>query len=308
MRSLYTSILIISDIEGSSGCWNRLAAKYKTREWAHACVDMSLDVNAVVTALFDAGANYIRIQDFHRTGYNLLPELIDKRTEFFPGYRISPVPAIGNPGSVKGLIMLGMHASSGSKGFIAHTLTSHIKHIECNGRSLSEAELLSMVLAPYGIVPLFFSGCPVACKEIEDTIPHIMTFQIDKNINPGSFNKQAWRDGLKKASAASLCNDKVVPFNREGPFKVVVTMRDGVQAARNRAGKWHLPFQNDQVMFESKTVLSLFKQLIRIAYLHPFLEKILPLGFPFFHVYGRLGQRWIRTLLKKSGKFPFKSD
>ena len=79
------------------------------------------------------------MQDFHRTGFNLIPGLIDKRAGLNSGYKTKPIPAIGDPGHAKGLIMIGMHASSGSKGFIGHTLTSRIKRIECNGKLLSEA-------------------------------------------------------------------------------------------------------------------------------------------------------------------------
>jgi D-amino peptidase len=298
MNPDYTSLLIVSDIEGSSGCWNRKAAMFKTREWAHACVDMSFDVHAVVTALFNAGVQYIRVQDFHRTGYNLFPELIDNRVILVPGYRIRPIPAIGDPGPVQGLIMLGMHASSGSKGFISHTLTSRFSKLECNGRLLSEAELLSMVLAPYTIVPLFFSGCPAACREVEDVIPHIKTFPIDKNIKPAYFNRKTWRKELQKASAASLANNKTVPFMRKGPFNVVITMREGVSAARNTAKKWRLSARENQVLFETGTALSLFQTLIKIAYLHPLMEKILPLGMSLFHLYGRLGQNWARRQIK----------
>ncbi|MBN2535948.1 MAG: M55 family metallopeptidase [Spirochaetales bacterium] len=299
MKPCYTSILIISDIEGSSGCWTRKAAILKTKEWAQACVDMSLDVNAVVTALYSAGVNHIRIQDFHRTGYNLLPELIDRRAELSHGFKAYPVPAIGDPENARGLIMIGMHASSGSKGFIAHTVSSQIRNIECNGKSLGEAELLSMVLAPYGIVPLFFSGGPIACAEAACAIPSIQTYSIDKNIKLKDFDKHTWRDGLKKASVASLFNNKAVPFTREGPFKVVLTMRDGPEAARKTGEKWHLPSCDDRVMIESGTALLLFQLLIKIAYLHPFLEKILPLALPLFHIYGKLGLNWVRKQLKK---------
>jgi D-aminopeptidase len=35
---------------------------------------MSLDVGAVAAALFKAGIAHITVKDFHRTGYNLLPD------------------------------------------------------------------------------------------------------------------------------------------------------------------------------------------------------------------------------------------
>ena len=50
MSGRFERILIIADIEGSSGCWNRRASSFMTREWSRACVEMTRDVNAVVQA------------------------------------------------------------------------------------------------------------------------------------------------------------------------------------------------------------------------------------------------------------------
>ena len=55
MRTRYKRILIIADIEGSSGCWDYRAASFMTREWGRACVAMTRDVNSVVTVLFESG-------------------------------------------------------------------------------------------------------------------------------------------------------------------------------------------------------------------------------------------------------------
>ena len=75
----FDRILIIADIEGSSGCWNYRASSFLTKEWSRACLEMTEDVAAVVSALFQAGVREIIVKDFHRTAYNLLSELIDPR-------------------------------------------------------------------------------------------------------------------------------------------------------------------------------------------------------------------------------------
>ena len=93
-KSQIRNVLIVADIEGSSGCWNYAASAFLTDEWCQACLQMSRDVNRVVSALFDAGVETIMIKDFHRTGFNLLPELIDPRSEINHGYRAGPVPGI----------------------------------------------------------------------------------------------------------------------------------------------------------------------------------------------------------------------
>jgi D-aminopeptidase len=97
MQNPFSHVLIIADLEGSSGCWSYKASSFLTDEWCRACLEMSRDVSAVVSALFEAGVKTITIKDFHRTGYNLFPELIDSRATLVSGYRHGPVPGIGNP-------------------------------------------------------------------------------------------------------------------------------------------------------------------------------------------------------------------
>ena len=98
-------------------------------------------------ALFDCGVEQIRVKDFHRTGCNLLPELIDDRAEIIHGYRAGPVPGIGDPGQAEAIMFLGMHAASGTDGFLAHTLTSRILQLEMNGAPLPEIQLLAASIA-----------------------------------------------------------------------------------------------------------------------------------------------------------------
>lgn len=87
MQSKIRNVLIVADIEGSSGCWDYRASSFMTPQWARACVAMSLDVRAVVDALFNAGVKQITIKDFHRTGYNLLPEMINANRSKVQGSR-----------------------------------------------------------------------------------------------------------------------------------------------------------------------------------------------------------------------------
>jgi D-aminopeptidase len=284
----YKNILIISDIEGSSGCWNYDASAFLTDGWFKACVDMSLDVDAVVKALFKAGVEKITVKDFHRTGYNLIPELIDNRVNLVHGYKAGPVPGIGDPYGAEALLMIGMHASSGSGGFLAHTMTSRISFLEVNGKAVSEAELFSSSLYSYGIVPIFFSGCPVACAEAEKSLPGINSYPAEKK-NFKTFDKDKWRKGLASFAVSALKNNKVSPFILNGPFKASVKMRDGKDEARKLAQRWNFLFEDDKIFIENDTFDLLYYNLIRLCYLYPAAEKFLRAVLPVYNIYGRYG-------------------
>ena len=301
MSEGFKSILIIADIEGSSGCWSRTASSFLTEEWCKACVEMTRDVDVVVARLFDAGVKHVVVQDFHRTGYNLLPERIDPRAEIRSGYRRGPVLGIGNPGNAEAVMFLGMHAASGTDGFLPHTLTSRIKRLEVNGRPLAEVELFAASLAPYGVKPIFFSGCPIACAQAREVIAGIDVYPIHKTGEQKRFDLFSWRQGLARTAAESLTNVSTKPYVPGGPFKAVITMGHGADGAQKTAQRWGFDYEGDHVFLQTQTIHELYLDLIRFCYLTPFIEKVLPYTLLWQRLVGRFGLRVVRRRVRRMG-------
>lgn len=299
MSSIFKRILIIADIEGSSGCWSYRASSFMTPEWVRACLEMSRDVQAVVQALFDHGVEDVRVKDFHRTAYNLLPELIDSRADVIHGYRAGPVPGLGDPGQAEGVMFLGMHAASGTDGFLAHTLTSSVRQLQVNGAPLPEIQLFSASLADRGIKPIFFSGCPVACRQARAAINHISVFPVDKSIGQEHFDKTAWRSGIAQAAVAALHNNRANPFRPAGPMRVSVRMQGGSSGARKLAQRWGLVHRGDQILIDADSMYDVYMHLIRICYLTPLIEKTIPLSLWMYNLLGRIGLAWVRWQVKR---------
>ena len=300
----FRHILILSDIEGSSGCGSYRASSFLNRPWARACAAMSQDVDAVVRALFAAGVARVTVKDFHRTAYNLLPEIIDPRARIVCGYRQGPVPGIGDPGDADGVMMIGLHAASGTDGFLAHTLTSRLASLRVNGRPLAEVELFAASLAPFDIPPLFFSGCPVACGQARRRIPGIRTFPIDKRIPPEALDVRHWRKGLANAAVAALNTSPPAPHRPEGPFRAVIRIRDGVPAARRMADRWGFTRNGATVIIDAADIHDLYDRLIRLCYLSPSASTALPVSLTLFNGLGWLGRQWVRRQLTTDGRQP----
>ncbi len=299
MATRFENVLIISDIEGSSGCWNYRASSFLTHEWVLACVAMTQDVNAVVTALFNAGVRQVTVKDFHRTGYNLLPELIDSRAQLVSGYRSGPVPGLGDPGEAQAVMFLGMHAAAGTEGFMAHTLTSRISWLEVNTKPLAEVELFAASLAPYGVKPIFFSGCPTACAQARAAIKKIDACPIDKSAGPEFFDVDSWRSGLVSAALNSLNNLATEPYTPSGPFKAEVTWRGGESAAQKLARRWGFVQEGARIFIESADIHGLYRDLVRLCYLTPLTQRTLPFGLLLYNLTGWLGLAWVRWQLQK---------
>lgn len=288
----HKKILLIADIEGSSGCFDYGASSFMGNGWPKACREMSLDINAVVSALYHAGVETVYVIDFHRTGHNLFPRMIDSRATLIQGYAKGPVPGIGDPTDATGLIMVGMHAPSGSEGFLPHTLTSRISRLMVNGIPMSEAQLFSASLAPFGISPLFFSGCPEACKHVATAIKDISCLAIDKFSREKLFDAISWREKLATMAVLAIEKTNVRVHNPPGPFHAVVTMREGKKAARKIAVRWNFNHKGADLHLDAKNLQELYGMLIKLAYLTPLTLKILPLGLPLYNGMGKLGRLW----------------
>ena len=297
-RPRYRHILILADIEGSSGCGSYRAASFLTDAWATACAAMSKDIDVLVKALFAAGVPAVTVKDFHRNAYNLLPEMIDGRARIVCGYRRGPVPGVGNPDDADAVMMIGMHAASGTEGFLAHTLTSRLASLEVNGRPLAEVELFAAALAPFGIPAIFFSGCPVACLQARQRIPGIHTHSIDKRLPPERLDKPHWRSQLARAAVQALANDTARPYAPKGPMQAAIAIRDGAAAAAAMADPWRFQRSGRHICIDAPDIHTLYERLIRLCYLPPLAEKTLPLSLMLYNAIGWMGRLWVRRRLR----------
>ncbi len=300
-------VLILADIEGSSGCWSKSAAAALTSAWCKACQDMTADVLAVTTALKSAGVDRITVHDFHRTGYNILPHRLPDGCRLVSGYRAGPVPGLGDPGDATLLMMIGMHAPSGSNGFLAHTLTSRVACLKVNGELLSEAQLFAASLSPFGIRPVFFSGCMVACRQAKARLKDIQIYPIDKSANRNGLNLNAWRKGLADAAVGALTNRDVQPYRLNGPFTVSLRWRDGPLSAARVAHRWNLHCKGDTLHFECNTFTDLYDRLLSICYLTPLLARYRKAALRIYHLWGAIGHLWVRSRYPIHRKQPFDS-
>ncbi|MFC1671075.1 hypothetical protein ACFL20_11850, partial [Spirochaetota bacterium] len=122
------------------------------------------------------------------------------------------------------------------------------------------------------------------------------TYAIDKTNN--NYNMYSWRQGLAESAANSISNNSTEVYLPRGPFDVSITMRDGEETAKKLARTWGLVSERDKIFTQSPDMGDLYVNLIRLCYLTPFLEKILPIALFLYKIVGRLGQAWVRRKIK----------
>ncbi|MDD3000200.1 MAG: M55 family metallopeptidase [Candidatus Riflebacteria bacterium] len=288
------SVYIIADIEGSLGCLSKNDSQLFTSRRYEVCKNLTEDINAVCEKLFENGVERIRVKDFHRTGYNILAKYFNKRAELDQGFAVGPIPGIGEAKGFDALMMIGLHAASGTSGFLPHTLTSQLAAIEVNGKILTEAELFASSLYEENIAPVFFSGCSSACEQVKNAIADIDTFAIDK---PLVKSVTEMRKELANAAAKALQNNKTKAFCMKGPFEVKLNMRDGEKAAKKIKDAWGFSQNKNEIAFEAQTFNELYWIMLKIAYMSPFIEKHIKFIMRAFNLLGK-AEISVRAVLK----------
>jgi D-amino peptidase len=163
--------LIVYDMEGVTGA--DTAGDYDTDSPDYARVRQSLtdDINAVVEGLKKAGVTEIVISDCHASGNALEPDYLmaqipagarfDMRDKPYDPYVIVDK-------SYDAMVMVGMHAYSGSKGgFTPHTYFGTVQW-EMNGLKMSETSEVAFSAASIGIPLILVSGDDVHKAQVAE--------------------------------------------------------------------------------------------------------------------------------------------
>jgi D-aminopeptidase len=271
------NILIIADIEGSSGITSSIGAKWLNSEWAMACRELTLDIKAVVDELINK-VDKITIVDFHRTGFNLISDMLPRQLTLRQGYKIGPVPGIGEAPAADRVFFIGMHAASCSNGFLPHTLTSRFLELNVNGKILTELELFAGSLGKYGISPAFFSGGPIACRQAEERIPGILCCKVARRPM-SAVSRQSFRQELAHKAVSACFSKAPPPFYPGGPFKVSYKLLRKNEKPENCKTESFIAANFDQMYW----------QLLHLAYFNSLRTGFLPLALRIHNAFGRLG-------------------
>jgi D-amino peptidase len=160
------SILVSADMEGATGVATPEDVVPGTGSWAAARECWSQDVNVVVAALFEHGADQVVVTDAHGDGSNLQPGLMDARAGLIRGRPRRFGMLEGIDGGVQGVVFLGYHGTAGSGGILSHSfMTAGIHALRVNGEPAGEGTINARLAAAFGVPVLLVSGDEAACEE-----------------------------------------------------------------------------------------------------------------------------------------------
>lgn len=152
-------IFISVDMEGIGGVGSPSMTSSGGKDYGTARELMTGELNAVIGALFDAGAGYVLVNDSHGDHQNVLHTELDARADYVQGSikRLGMVAELD--GSFDAAIFIGYHAMAGAPdAFLAHTGSGSVKGLWVNGIEVGEGGMNALYAGSVGVPVILASG------------------------------------------------------------------------------------------------------------------------------------------------------
>lgn len=140
------------------------------------------EVNAVVEALVQAGAQEIIVKDAHATGYNFLFDRLHPAASYVVGPLSMPNRFPGLDSSFDGALLIGYHGMAGTEGAILdHSWSlADIYGLELNGSPIGEIGFEALLFGLRGVPVIFVSGDDRTCAEAKNQLGTVFTYETKK--------------------------------------------------------------------------------------------------------------------------------
>ena len=183
-------VYIMTDIEGVAGVMNTTDWIYSHSKYYEKGKELlTEEVNAAIDGFFAAGADEVVVHDGHGPGaINFM--LLDPRAKLQRGWR-DAVPGTEVPWQMEQdydvMAWVGQHPKAGAeRGHLTHSGSFRAIDRQINGISVGEFGIQVFCAQPYGIVPIFASGCLAFTKEAQALVPGIETVAVKEGVQDGS--------------------------------------------------------------------------------------------------------------------------
>ena len=180
-------LYIVADMEGIAGVVAPEQVSCGSGwEYDQARRQFTEEVCAICSGAIEAGAEEIVVNDFHGNGRNidlaLLPQQVQLiRGEFRPTSGFDLLDS-----SFHGLILLGAHARSGSRGSILpHTYSSKVQ-FELFGQPVGEFDILSFLAGEYKVPTILISGDDKTISQAHTNLPSTAAVMTKYSIGSNS--------------------------------------------------------------------------------------------------------------------------
>ena len=199
------NIYIMTDLEGISGITSREQVIPEASRYAEGRRLMVNDINVVVRACKEAGAEKVYVRDAHGGGMNFIwSELCEEADGYIIGY--TGEDRFRCRDECDAVILLGDHAMAGTLGgTLEHSMSStSIQNYWINGDRAGEVAIDAGIVGDKGKPVIMVSGDDKVCREAEALLPWVVTAEVKRGIT--------WKGGilLPQKKAHALLREKTI--------------------------------------------------------------------------------------------------
>ena len=266
--------LLIHDGEGISGVdnWRMFLATY-TEQYARGRELLTADVNAVIGGLFAGGATAVDVTDGHGSGNtepDLLLDKLDPRAKMiFKDHPFDPYIDLIDT-KYDGVVMVDMHAKSGSKGFASHALGVGVE-VFMNGKSLTEAEINGYAWGRANTPIIFVSGDDKLKQDLATPMPWVEYVTTKRATSASSAEliplDQVYTDLKNGASKAVQNLSRMKVMKIQTPVKAALKAHSPASLALLDSVPG-IDYQNETVSFTAPDFITAYRgigKLIRLS-------------------------------------------
>ncbi len=290
------NLFILADMEGASGIYKQehfTVGAEGWEKWGKLC--LTEDICALAEGAHRAGSKKITLRDYHAGGFNVFPERLPKSVKPVMGQHIRPIPVIGDQPEMDMAFLAAQHVSQDAPGaFYPHTFHLHVKNIEVNGKTVSEAELLAGVLGEAMKTPVgLISGDPVLLNRLEPIFSWAELIPCSKNpedLESAEKREETIRKERKElfeaAQRAVKRRAEMKIFRFEGPIAMKIELHFPESPITKNS--WGFKRSSDTGFCIERenfpdAYMDLFKLLFIPKRLYPLATLFLPILNRFFH-------------------------
>lgn len=218
------SIFISVDMEGIGGVGSPAMTSSSGKDYATARRLMTAELNAVIGALFEAGAGSVLVNDSHGDHQNVLHTDLDPRATYVQGSikRLGMMAELD--ASFDGVVFIGYHAMAGvPDAFLAHTGSGSVKGLWINGVEVGEGGMNAYYAGSLGVPVILASGDRAFAEEIAALTgtPAIVTKDALGSSAARMKSPEIVREELAEGARAALATlGDASPLSIDGPVAV----------------------------------------------------------------------------------------
>jgi len=221
-------VYISADMEGVAGIVSmEEVTPGPDYEWSRHL--MVAEVNAAITAAFDAGATEVLVNDSHGSHTNIRADDLDPRASLISG---TPTPRgmmEGIDSTFAAVLFVGFHArASTAAAIIDHTYSLGVEDVKLNGQSVGEYGLGAALAGYYGVPVVFISGDRAVGDQARALIPGIEAVVVKDAITryaARTMTPQAARTAIAAGVRTALGRrSQVQPVHMTAPITLDVEL------------------------------------------------------------------------------------